>query len=126
MLGDLTLNTLTFVKTEADSQTGSKWKETSRGVNLPENLTLRSQPYVDSKTKKSGIQTQLFLERIVTLADTTLGGPSVSLVVRVPSDSGVVASDVASLITRLVNLLHGTSNTLGLDLKDEIFNDGQK
>lgn len=53
MNADLTFNTIVFKKT-FDTKEESQRQSTARGVNTPDLLVIKSQDYVDSKTKVSG------------------------------------------------------------------------
>jgi hypothetical protein len=120
MNASLTLNTLTFAQSFSD-QTGSERREVSRGVNLPEILSVKHQDYVDSKTKIPGTRSVVRLDRYVEVTDGRIVPVSAHVVVSVPADAAIVSTDVTSCIDRLVNLLHGTTNTLGLDQKSAVF-----
>lgn len=50
MNADLTFNTIVFKKS-FDEKDGSQRKSTTRGVNIPDLLTIKTQDAVDSKTK---------------------------------------------------------------------------
>lgn len=115
MNATLTLSALTFTQTQPGER-----RETSRGINLPEILTIRHQDYIDSKTKLPGVRSNVRIDRYV--AGTQGIVPvSISLTMAVPSDALILSSDIQALEARLVNLIHGTSNTNGLGLSDNIF-----
>jgi len=119
MNADITLNTLSFKQT-ANSETGSIRREISRGVNLPEVLTIRHQDYTDKSTNTPGVRSNIRLDRYVSKVSGEIVPVSISVTVAVPTDAGVVSADITGVVDRIVNLLHGTTNTSGLDLKDEI------
>lgn len=119
MNATLTLNTLTFSLTK-NGDLGSERREISRGVNLPEILAIRHQDYVDSRTKVPGVRSNIKLERFVALTDGRIVPVTLSLLVAVPSDVNITSADVTAVTTRLVNLIHGTTNTSGLDLASAI------
>jgi len=119
MNADITLNTLSFKQT-ANSETGSIRREISRGVNLPEVLTIRHQDYTDKSTNTPGVRSNIRLDRYVAKVSGEIVPVSISVTVAVPTDAGVVSADITGVVDRIVNLLHGTTNTSGLDLKDEI------
>lgn len=121
MDANLTINSLAFNLAFSD-QNGSERRETSRGVNLPEILTIKSQKYTDSVTKLAGIRTVARVDRYV--SDPVAGivpGLEAHIVVSVPTLASVGTSDVQAVVTRLLTLLAGTTVAGGLDLKDEIF-----
>lgn len=122
MDANLTINSLSFVTQWNDRDAGSSRRETSRGVNLPEILSVRNSSYVDSTTKISGRRTVVRLDRH--LSDGAGGittGLEAHMVVSVPGKPEVTTADVQAVVTRLITLLAGTTVTGGLDLKDEIF-----
>jgi hypothetical protein len=119
MNSDITLNTLDFKLTQ-NSETGSVRRESSRGPNLPEVLTIRHQDYIEASTKVPGVRTNIRLERFVAITSGQIVPVVASLTITVPQDVAIVATDVTKVKDRLVNLLHGTTNTSGLDLGDEI------
>lgn len=102
-------------------ETGSKRTEISRGPSLPEILTVRHQAYVDSKTKLTGIRTAVRIDRYHTLASGVIAPLSFTCVMAGPTDTGIVSADYDAVVDRMFNLLCGTTNTNGLDLKNEIF-----
>jgi len=120
MNASLTLNTLTFDQSKS-GDAGSERREVSRGVNLPEILIIRHQDYVDSGTKVPGVRSNVRIERYVAMADGRIVPVTLSLSVAVPSDSNIVSADVTAVTDRLVNLIHGTTNTSGLGLSASIF-----
>jgi hypothetical protein len=119
MNADLTLNSLSF-KQVSNSETGSIRRESSRGVNLPEVLTIRHQSYTDNGTKVPGVRTNVRFERFVAITSGQIVPVVASLTVAVPLDTAILSADVTAVIDRMVNLLHGTTNTSGLELRDEI------
>jgi len=120
MNASLTLNTLTFGQTK-NGDAGSERRDVSRGVNLPEILSIRHSEYVDTGTKVPGVRSNIKIERYVAMADGRIVPVVASLTVAVPSDSNIISSDVTAVTDRLVNLIHGTTNTSGLALASEIF-----
>lgn len=127
MDNNLTINSLAFNLRYSDKDSGSERREVSRGVNLPEILTIKSQNYTDSATKVPGRRTVVRVDRH--LSDGAGGitaGLEAHVVVSVPSKPEVTTADVQACITRLITLLAGTIVTGGLDLKDEIFISGEQ
>lgn len=53
MNADLTFNTIVFKKS-FDEKDSSTRQSTARGINIPDNMTIKSQEYVDSSTKQAG------------------------------------------------------------------------
>jgi len=124
MNNDLTISTLTFKLRASDLVDGSERREVSRGVNLPEIMTIKSQQYVDSATKLPGKRTVLRFDRYVAGTSGTPIPVSAYLVVAVPSDAAVVSADVLAVIARINGVLDATSPNL--DLGDEIFVSGEQ
>lgn len=118
MTDTLTISGLTFNLSSSDSVKGSQRREVSRGVNLPEVLTIKHQPYVDSATKKAGVRSVIRLDRYVTGSDGYPIAPECHLVIGVPSDALITSADVLACIARLVNMFQIGNG--GLDLGTEI------
>lgn len=118
MNADLTISTLAF-KLAFSDKTGSERRETSRGVNLPEVMSIKSQPYTDSATKVSGIRTVLRFDRYVEGTDGKPVAVTGYYVSAVPSDPAITSADVLAVIARINGVLDATSPNL--DLGEEIF-----
>jgi hypothetical protein len=127
MDNNLTIDALTFAMA-FNGPTGSKRINASRGANLPDVLTVRRQPYVDSQTKLAGIRTAVVLERHLALTQNAgiIAPLRIQVVVAGPTDTGIASSDYDAVVNQMFNLLCGTTNTNGLDLKNEIFVGGQQ
>jgi hypothetical protein len=123
MNANLTISTLSFEQKYSDA-TGSLRVETSRGVNLPEKLFIRSQQITDGKTKLPATLTTIVFERHLALTGGSIGPVSAKLSVVVPQDVLVTSSDVLAVVERYINLLQEDDS--GLDLADEIFVGGQQ
>lgn len=122
MNADLTINGLTFKLQYSDKDAGSSRREVSRGVNLPETLTIKSQSYIDSKTKIPGRRTVVREDRAVSDgAGGVTEGLAAYLVVTVPNKPEITTAEVQAVLTRLITLLAGTTVTGGLALSDAIF-----
>lgn len=122
MNNDLTINSLSFVHQYSDKDSGSVRNETSRGVNLPEILSVRNRQITLSDSKLPARQTTVRLDRHVAASDNSIvKGLECHMVVTVPASSAVGTADVQACVTRLLTLLAGTTVTGGMDLKDEIF-----
>lgn len=119
MDNNLTISTLTFNLAYSDKAAGSERRETSRGVNLPEVMTVRHQEYTDSATKLKGVRSVLRFDRHLALTDGRIAPVSAYLVVTAPSDPNVASSDVLAVVERIVNTIQ--EDDTGLDLADEIF-----
>lgn len=119
MDNNLTIDTLAF-KLAYSGKEGSERREVSRGVNLPEVMSIRHVPFTDSKTKKPGVQSSVRFERFVQLSDGTSIVPVVAtLTVRVPTDTSITSTDVLAVVQRVVSTIQEDDS--GLDLADEIF-----
>jgi hypothetical protein len=123
MNADLTISTLSF-KSKYSDASGSLRVETSRGVNLPEKLFIRSQAITDSKTKLPATLTTVVFERHLALTGGAIGPITGKLSLVVPQDVLVTSSDAQAVIERFINLLQ--EDDTGLDLADEIFVNGEQ
>jgi hypothetical protein len=124
MNADLTISTLSFKLRASDIKDGSERREVSRGVNLPEVMTVKSQDYTDSQTKKPGKRTVLRFDRYVAGTDGQPVAVSAYLVVAVPNDAAIVSADVLAVIARINGVIDATSPNL--DLGEEIFITGEQ
>lgn len=120
MDSNLTISTLTFNLVYSD-KTGSLRRETSRGASLPTELLIKHQDYIDSTTKVAGKRSLVRLDYYMTMTDGVIRPVSLYAVLAAPTDPLVTTTISTTIEAMLVNLLHGTTNTNGLDLKDEIF-----
>jgi hypothetical protein len=118
MNATLTLSSLTFGLTKS-GDLGSERRETSRGVNLPEILTIRHQDYVDSGTKIPGVRSNVKIDRYVSLTNGRIVPVTASLTVTVPADALITSADVLAAVERIAQLIQEDDS--GLDLADEIF-----
>jgi hypothetical protein len=123
MNADLTISTLSF-KSKYSDASGSLRVETSRGVNLPEKLFIRSQAITDSKTKLPATLTTVVFERHLALTGGAIGPITGKLSLVVPQDVLVTSTDAQAVIERFINLLQ--EDDTGLDLADEIFVNGEQ
>jgi hypothetical protein len=124
MDNDLTISTLAFTLAFSDKDAGSERREVSRGVNLPEVMTIKSQTSVDSATKLPTRRTVLRFDRHLEFASGAIGPVSAYLVVAVPQDTGVTSADVLAVVERIAQVIQEDDS--GLDLADEIFVSGQQ
>jgi len=121
MTADLTISTLSFKQTYSDKN-GSERRETSRGANLPEVLTVKHQQIVDSATKLPARRSLCRFDRYVTLTGGSIAPVSAYVVVQTPLDSAVVSSDIQAVVARILGILSATSNPpVGLALGDAMF-----
>jgi len=121
MNADLTIDTLVF-KTIYSDKSGSLRRETSRGANLPTELSIATQDYVDSGTKMPGKRTVVRFTRFVAASDGRIvPGVSAYTVVPVLSDALITATDINAVTGHLINMLGVAANTNGLGLNDEVF-----
>lgn len=118
MNANLTIDTLSFNEVYSD-KTGSLRRETSRGVNLPTELKIAHQDYVDSATKLPGKRSLARFDRAVELTDGRSAPVSAYIVVTHPSDAAIEGSDILAVVQHLISLLQEDDS--GLDLMDEIF-----
>jgi hypothetical protein len=93
MDADLTFNSVAFKKSY-DNETTSLRRSTTRGINEPDDLIIRSQPYVDSKTKVSGYRYTIRFDRTDVDANLVPIVQSAYLVIAVPSTAVQADLDV--------------------------------
>lgn len=124
MNNNLTVSTLAFNLAFSDRDAGSERREVSRGVNLPEVMSIKKQLVTDSATKLPTQRTVLRFDRYVAGTDGKPIPVSAYLVVSVPQDAAVVSADVLAVIARINGIIDATSPNL--DLGDEIFVTGEQ
>jgi hypothetical protein len=117
MNATLTLSSLTFNQSK-NGDAGSERREVSRGVNLPEILTIRHMDYVDSATKLPGVRSNVRIDRYIAGTNGIIP-VTASLTVAVPSDALVTSADVLAAVERIAQIIQEDDS--GLDLADEIF-----
>jgi len=120
MNADLTIDTLSFKQRYSD-ETESLRRDTSRGTNLPTEMRVSHSEYTDSKTKVKGRRSLVRFDRYVSFSSGIIAPVSAYAVVTVPSDTGVTSADILAVVQNLNNCLFASTQTAGLDLKDEIF-----
>lgn len=123
MDNNLTISTLVFKHVFSDKD-GSLRREVSRGINLPTEMSIRRQKYVDSVTKVPGTRTSLRFDKTVAGTDGKPVKVFANLVVGVPEDAEVTSTDVNDVIGHINCILDGTSPNLALG--DEIFVTGEQ
>lgn len=117
MNANLTINSLSFNQQYSDKDAGSSRLEISRGVNLPEILTIRHRQIVDQKSKLPARQTVVKLERHEDSgAGDVLAGLEIHTVITVPQHTAVSTADVQAVVDRMITVLAGTTVTGGLGL----------
>lgn len=95
MSPDLTVNSIVYKLNYADKGESLR-QSTSRGVNLPDQLTIRSRAYTDAETKVPGVEYNVRLGRVhLNALGTGNSNPSYGITIRVPSD--VEANNAATL-----------------------------
>lgn len=113
MNADLTFNSVAFKKS-FDEKDGSERRSTTRGINTPDVMVIKSQDYVDSKTKVSGQRFTIRFDRYDLDAENQQIITSAYLVIAVPStvtqtqldtvvDTFQAAVADANLITNVLN-----------------------
>lgn len=120
MNADLTISTLSFKQVYSDKAESLR-RETSRGANVPTELRIAHQDYIDSKTKVAGRRHLVRVDYSVPLSTGQIGQVSAYTVVTVPNDSAVTSAIVNATTQMLNNTLFASTQTNGLDLNDEIF-----
>lgn len=117
MNANLTINSLSFNQQYSDKDAGSSRLEISRGVNLPEILTIRHRQIVDQKSKLPSRQTVVKFERHEDSGSgDVLAGLEIHTVITVPQHTAVSTADVQALVDRMITTLAGTTVTGGLGL----------
>jgi hypothetical protein len=119
MTSDITVSTLAFKLVYSD-KTGSLRRETSRGANLPTEILVKHQEYVDSASKRPGWRTLVAVDYYMTMTDGVISPVRLQMTFARPTDPLVTAGITTAIEAILVNLIHGTTNTSGLDLEGEI------
>lgn len=125
MNADITVSTLSFKLIYSD-KTGSLRRETSRGANLPTEIVIKHSDIIDSATKLPGRRTLVRVDYYMTMTDGVIRPVSLYVVLQIPNDPLVTQAIISSVEAMLVNLLHGTSNTSGLALEDEILSNKEQ
>jgi hypothetical protein len=126
MSPDITVSSLSFVQQYSDKNDGSLRREISRGASLPTEILIKHQEYVDSRTKQAGIRSLVAIDYYMTMTDGVIRPVRLQCVLARPNDPLVTQAIISAIEAMMVNLLHGTSNTSGLGLEDEIFSGRQQ
>lgn len=125
MNADITVSGLAYKQIYSD-KSGSLRRETARGATLPTELLIKHQEYVDSVTKVPGIRTLVRFDHYMTMTDGVVRPVSYYAVLARPNDPLVTATIIEALQAQMTNLLHGTTNTSGLDLQGEILSNREQ
>jgi hypothetical protein len=125
MNSNLTISTLAFNLIYSDLS-GSLRREISRGASLPTELLIKHQDIVDSATKQPSRRTLVRFDYYMAMTDGVIRPVSYYSVLQRPKDA-LVTSTITDLIQAMMtNLMHGTTNTSGLDLQTEILANGEQ
>jgi hypothetical protein len=117
---NLTVSALSYDGIYSDKTDGSLRREISRGTSIPTELLIKHQDYVDSVTKVPGKRSLVRFDHYMTMTDGVVRPVSLYLVLARPTDPLVTTAIITSLSAQMVNLIHGTTNTSGLDLASSI------
>ena len=95
MNADLTFNSIVFKKT-FDEKDFSERRDNTRGVNLPDSLTIQQQDYVDSASKVAGKRFTARVDRVTLDPNNALIKTSLYFVIAVPSTA--VSGDTTAVV----------------------------
>lgn len=123
MNANITVGALSYVQRFSE-KSGSLRREVARGVNLPTELRISHQDYVDSATKLPGKRTLVRFDRYQALSTGVIAPVSAYVVVTHPSDTLVTGTEILAAFQNLIDLLQEDDS--GLDLADEIFVNGEQ
>lgn len=121
MNADLTISTLSYKHASSKIPGESLRREVARGAMLPTVLSIKSTDAVDSKTKRPQVRTNVSFAHHMAMSDGQIEPVLFYVVMAAPKDPLVTAAIQNGLVNQAFNLLCGTTNTDGLDLKEEIF-----
>jgi hypothetical protein len=96
MNADLTFNSVVFKKSWDDPDKGSLRRSTARAINTPDDMIIKSQPYVDSVTKVAGNRYTMRIDRSDLDASNQKIVSSAYFVIAVPST--VTSAQLAVLV----------------------------
>lgn len=127
MDNNLTISALTYAFNWSGPQ-GSRRTNASRGANLLDVLTVRRAAYVDSTTKLPGFRTVTRMAHFYAMVQNVgiIAPVTLDVIMSCPTDTGVGSTEILRLHDHMVNLLHGTTNTNGLALRDEVYVNGEQ
>lgn len=106
MNADLTFNTIVFKKS-FDEKDGSERRSTTRGVNTPDVMIIKSQDYIDSATKVAGRRYTGRVDRVTIDANLQSITTSCYFVFAVPSTA--LSADVTDVTTTFKALVADAS-----------------
>lgn len=95
MNADLTINSIVFKKS-FDQEGTSQRQSTTRGINTPDVMTIKSEPYTDAVTKVPGVRYLIRFDRKDIDAANEPYNSSAYLVIAVPSTEN--STDLATLV----------------------------
>lgn len=98
MNADLTFNTIVFKKS-FDEKDNSLRQSTARGINIPDQLIVKNQDFVDSATKKSGKRYLIRVDRHNTDVNGLKYVTSAQVVLAVPADAS--QADIDNVVATL-------------------------
>lgn len=124
MNDNLTIDGLTYNRIYSDKG-GSLRRETSRGASLPEELTIRHSVVVDKATGRKSRRSVARNDRYLVLEDGSIGVESTWAVHQSPIDANVDNAEIVATTQRIITVLSAEATT-GLDLKEEIFANGEQ
>lgn len=90
----INVNTVAHALVFSDKDSGSLYRDTSLGVNLKREVTIRHAAYVDSKTKRPGRRSVCRYDRYVEMSDGTIAPVSCMVILMVPEDANVTTAIV--------------------------------
>jgi hypothetical protein len=112
MNADLTFNTIVFKKS-FDEKGGSERRSVARSINTPDLLIIKTQEYVDSKTKVSGTRYTGRVDRIDIDANLQEINTSMYFVIAVPKTAaGASVTDVVTTFKAVVADANFVTNVL--------------
>lgn len=109
LTNDLTYNSIVYAKAY-DTETESLRRSVARGVNLPDNLVIKQQSYVDSATKVPGTRTNISIERVNVDANLVQIKPSLYLVASIPQTTA--QADIDSLVASFRAMVADTTSNI--------------
>jgi len=112
MNADLTFNTIAFKKS-FDEKGGSERRSSTRGINTPDLMIIKTQSYVDSETKVPGTRYTGRIDRVDIDANLTSIKTSMYFVIAVPSTAaGASVTDVTTTFKAIVADANFIANVL--------------
>jgi hypothetical protein len=113
MNADLTFNTIVFKKSWDDPDKGSLRRSTARAINTPDDMSIKSQSYVDTTTKVAGTRYTARIDRHDIDANGQKIITSAYLVIAVPETaSSAQVTDVVTTFKAVVADANYITNVL--------------